>query len=479
VRWAETTIITDTSPLEWREFTTKNLDMSSSYKIKKEKGRIKLIQRYYNNMLNRKVGFGTIGMMRPDNKDGITEEDWEEVLLSLDKETTDHLFRNVGRGIFEKSIGFDSINPSAITKGDWKDQNGLTYADHKKVWIRTMKRIIREQKDSDYIGRPIADYFKASSNWIGQLRHEAKRMSIPSHVRKVVTSVPTSNPHNWSYLLETDWETTGINLDYLEIPEILKEMAIAIERFELSEKVLTLSKFEFTSIYQNVLPSLEIEEEKWKAGMGSQDEYESIDLIEYLMENSGESEEVAFYHKNRIMWRLSEGLSINDKIFIKSITDGGDVGVKAKEIGIPTYWDWNSYYPSAITQTTPENHNFFPINPLVEAKEIRNKIFIHPNTTKRWEITANSNKLNIDIKYQNDDNSPVINHANENYKWGAEYPISEEEKETMPNLDVFEEPWMGLQHLIMDISVEFQVAGVKPINYVLGIPVKMTNLSTN
>jgi hypothetical protein len=169
----------------------------------------------------------------------LTSEDIAEVATTqqLDVDTLQNISFRYQTGNAPR-LKLESLFPSYLHKAGWKDEQGISWNDYKEIMNRTLLRFLRTQKDVDYIGKTVADYLGADSDWM-IYRTQDKRIDRPAT--------------DWQLLLNpqelTNMEISRILYDQDGINDMIEDMIILLYRFEIFEPVIKLQTLSIKSDY--------------------------------------------------------------------------------------------------------------------------------------------------------------------------------------------------------------------------------------
>ena len=338
-------------------------------------------------------------------------------------------------------------------------------------------------------------------------------------------------------------EQTEKNSDRMRLDDLLKEMVFILEIFELDEKVLELAEFEIESRYQSDDLDEDSMREIWNESIQEElgeeellrfedypEEFQSdYPFSEFLGDLNWSDEELVRGHGNKIKWIYDK-----DSIFLDPNTAPHQIHapspfskqyapyqLKLGKSDIPKYssrdkiWKepeynligmrWGGYahtntFPIASHQVNenPSNDStFIPINLPLGPIELADKVKRGYDNNLNNLLTAPTDIVmdmeagygNLEITYSLKREVPwepvVIGlHEWTTYSQAAAASteatedIDEEAVEAVGKHLMFEDG-VGLHDLYLNLNIQFTRGHNRPINFVLGIPQKILDLSTN
>ena len=333
--WAETTTIKGIkhiSPELGRTFLKKNYPNMHQRKLMG----MGLEHRNYKYLMNRKtISYDRFSeWIRQESQ----QDNYTRLINSLDEPTSiivEDLNENRKEwmGRYGGKHPLHMILPSYLISEDWTDQNGLNLKDHEELVMEKILNTYENQKDTDFISKTVAEYLKANTSVFPILQKNTLfTVDSPNPALDKVL-YQEGMPTAWQYLLN-NWEKSSENItmdeydevnEMISLEDLLKEMSIVLERFDLRETVLALKDFQIVSIYQSDDIDMEIMWEGWRDEIRDNldsDDRDRFDddssdfeydypLQDYVDQFSWNSPELARSHENKVTWIWHKDRIIN------------------------------------------------------------------------------------------------------------------------------------------------------------------------
>jgi hypothetical protein len=542
ITWAETTIITSIKYLP-PTLGRLNIDYSKEYPLATDREKMGKAHaaKNYRYLVNRKAP--QYGRFYDWFNQESQQDNYTRLLNSLDEPTrimVDDINQKMGTED-RNPLQFPVKHPlhmhliSDLIDDSWTDQNGLKLKDHEKLVTEKYLKSFENQKDTDYINKSVAEYLKADTSlypiFVYDRYEDPDRQNprAPTIITRI-TQVPRVLT-GWEYLL-TKWEKTQKNISYddydavnelISLEELLKEMSIVLERFNLRETVLALSEFKINSIYQSDDIDEDSMQEEWKGEIRSNldsDDRDRFDddssdfeynypFSEYVDQYSWYSPELTRSYENKVRWVWHKNRIIDGNLAL--ITDAPSPFSKSYspptnnktllyedsyklERNNLTTQQWGNYATQNAFPVADIHHNdnyplsadFIPIQIPLGPRRILNKISDDQKPHQKYYVRANEYGLDLDILFYHklppQQNTPISMRRSIDDYTEAILPSVDEDRyegpQESPKIAGWEDD-IGIWSMELELQLHFERLNWEPINFVLGIPSRIRDLGTN
>ena len=433
------------------------------------------------------------------------------------------------------------ILPSYLISEDWTDQNGLNLADHEELIMEKILNTYENQKDTDFISKTVAEYLKANTSVFPILQKNTLfTVDSPNPALDKVL-YQEGMPTAWQFLLN-NWEksTENITMDeydevneMISLEDLLKEMSIVLERFDLRETVLALKDFQIVSIYQSDDIDMDSMREGWADELrdnldsddrdrfdeDSSDFEDDYPLQDYVDQFSWYEPELARSYENKVTWIWHKDRIINGNTDVLSRAPSpfskmysppqhqastASAASMAKSDNHITYgleknnlttMMWGAYatlnhFPVANVihnEAHPQRAHFIPIEIPLGPSRIREKIEEDQQPHQKSEVRANAQGLDLDIMFYYKPSDPADQHgrfyepilrSTDEDRYGSADQKTAAYNQEQPKIAGWEDD-IGIYSMKLKLQLHFEALAGPPINFVLGMPQKLLNLSTN
>ena len=542
ITWAETTIITSIKYLP-PTLGRLNIDYSKEYPLATDREKIGKAHasNNYRFLVNRKAP--QYGRFYDWFNQESQQDNYTRLLNSLDEPTrimVDDINQKMERDADQFPPKWGESQDTTIkhplhmhlisdaVTNSWTDQNGLNLKDHEKLVTEKYLKSFENQKDTDYINKSVAEYLKADTSLFPIFVYDILP-TAPTIITRI-TQAPRVLTE-WEYLL-TKWEATPKNISYddydavnemISLEELLKEMSIVLERFNLRETVLALSEFKINSIYQSDDIDEDSMQEEWMEDI--RDNLDSDDR-ERFEEDSSEFEynypysewvdqylwyspELIRSYENKVRWVWHKDRIINGNSAL--ITDAPspfsksyspppnnktlvyEDSYKLERNNLTTH-RWGEYATQNAFSVADIHHNdnrslsadFIPIQIPLGPRKILNKISDDQKPHQKYYVRANEYGLDLDILFYHklppQQDTPIsMRRSIDSYTEAILPSVDDDrygEENESPKIAGWEDD-IGIWSMELELQLQFEVVNWEPINFVLGIPSRIRDLGTN
>jgi len=541
ITWAETTIITSIKYLP-PTLGRLNIDYSKEYPNMTDREKIGKAHasNNYRFLVNRKTSL--YGRFYDWFNQESQQDNYTRLLNSLDEPTrimVDDINQKMGKedrtplkkwgepvdNTIKHPLHYQLIKD--LTKDNWTDQNGLNLTDHENLATEKYLKSFENQKDTDFINKSVAEYLKADTS-IYPIFTIKRHPRAPTFIT-TITQIPRVLT-GWEYLL-TKWETTQKNISYddydvvnerISLEDLLKEMSIVLERFNLRETVLALSEFKINSIYQSDDIDEDSMQEEWmeeiRDNLDSDDrdrfeedssEFEyNYPYSEYVDQYSWYSPELIRSYENKVRWVWHKDRIIDGNLdlitdapspfskyysppfFNKTLRYADSYKLERNNL---TTQRWGDYATQNAFSVADIHHNdnrslsadFIPIQIPLGPRRILNKISDDQKPHQKYYVRANEYGLDLDILFYHklppQQETPISMRRIDSYTEAILPSVDEDrygEENESPKIAGWEDD-IGMWSMELELQLQFKALNWKPINFVLGIPSRIRDLGTN
>jgi len=417
----------------------------------------------------------------------------------------------------------DRMYPSDIIKSSWKDQYKISFSGHKKIMKKTMVRLLNTQKDTDFIGKPVATYLAANSQWQSSIRSGKL-------VERVITG--------WELLLNvnTYQEMEVLALDLYErhaqrnisMNSILEEMFYLLLVFDIVEPVIKLDRLYFKSHYYTSMDGETMKEivlENYVGTLDDWEEEESLRELSYAEIVADFGDDPIFLHKDGGIRYQGSDIAFTylgpkwreeGQDFIMSLADGSESKTPAQL--------FRKRYDDQLLSSENRwsiSQNWIPIGIFGESKKLAERtltyetgVSISPADVVSFSEGITPYRLHTHLQITPDpqgnpkkcmildgseERPDFLTKPHDEYYTHVDLPhgmepwtmkgkpskaaikrMKKDRKEyekyvkSQPDISGLEASWMGLCSIDLEIDIQL-TSTIHLINYVLGIPEKWVN----